>query len=590
MGSASGGQPTMPRRTQIALLLACASLCALVIAGCGGGGGGASPSPPGPAPPTPSPPAPTLPPSPPTPDPGTVAGLVDEETDVTRVRSATDTTNVASDSGFVVGLLDEDAPEVVIGETDAGRPLLLGFTDPAGSAAAQVTSQASDEGVTGFLGGEQLNATTTALALICMAPVFQGAEDGVREQVAEIAREDARFGGLVADVQDQIDAQRSVKAYPKDVYALAADIALSTAEAIASSSGSSTSQLPVRKPWVEDAPGADVRFVNPTCTYYWLEIRDSGGRVVGGPICIEARPGIIEFQLFPPRISVEDKTTEWPLGNAGAGTYYCAMYKGLATLFPTQLILEDFTHPASLAAVLNTYKGMTMVLSLALPKLPDLPLHASTLERFLIPVGDVFAIGQAIRQGDALRVVYTILQVAAENADTIALWVFEETGKSISSEFIDTVALVAKKLAWVLMLAEIANEIVPYIYDMVMSPWSIGFELEQSANGSVRIVREAVGLDRPRIDAITPDPADVSPGGQAELTCQASDDEDPPGSLAYSWSIAGDHLTGNPVRWTAPASPSTHSGQCFVRDPWGLDGVAPRSFTVTVTETVIIIE
>ncbi len=469
--------------------------------------------------------------------------------------------DVSGDATVTTTTLDK--PQVVLVENARGNLVLLGYVMPSGvganPAAGKLAKLAAD-------GTVEVSPTTTALALAMMNPLLAGSSADQREQVASSVMDNADFPGLVAQIESRLrsDPEGVLNGDGSEVlYETAARILVDVL----------TEGLPARKdvatgntedPWIVDASGNNLIFVNPNYVYYGVGVSDRGSDAYRETVVLEARGAFFELLRWPP-VKFDDEHRSDPLFIPN-GTYTMLMTKGCAYPFSR---ITDLGDPVGQATLLNfaqmIFNTLDVVLSLPKVGIGDLVTNLSKLELDLNGA-DITTIGTAISEGDVRKVVTVIITLTVSNVDNIGTWLFESSAKPKNfAKYIGKLLPLLKNVAVPLKVLGAVNK-VPFFYDLVAAPREVTYEVTH-VDGELNVfalqtyrISGAVTESGSRLSGVT-----VTLSGDADTTTTTGSDE----SYTFSDLLDGSYtVTPSKAGYTfSPASPAvTVAGRDVAQD------------------------
>jgi formylglycine-generating enzyme len=376
-----------------------------------------------------------------------------------------------------VATLPPDKPQVVLVEDAAGNPVLLGYALPPASAVQGRGPSARLGQVAGKAGDPVVSPASTALALAMLDPLLFGSSGAQRLELAERVVALPDFPALAARLESRLRASPATVLDGGDgnpVYQEAAALLIGAMRQNLPRDKDIVAAEVERAPWIEDAAGNGLVFVNPNSVYYsWGAIREGGaGYQTAGIVA----PGTVSFALDC-----------WPPAGAGAAgrTSPNELPDGAYAVFITRggdypvTRLSDLGDPAGRATALNTGHLVWNAVDL-LAGAPGLPGSLADLE-LRYPVGGLNALGTAVGRGDIPGILETVVEVGLGNAGRLAAWLWPELEApeqdSMASYVGKVLPLLGHAGAALKGLGAVGQ--VPFAGDLVAAPREVNYQIVQ---------------------------------------------------------------------------------------------------------------
>jgi len=414
--------------------------------------------------------------------------------------------------------------------------------------------------------------TSTALALLLFNPYLVYSDQMQRQEYLLIAQQNPKFIKLLTLLNDAYrDDPEMVLDYEKNptIYQVLAELMKETLEDFNDNfkAGASTGS----PPYIEDAPGEDIIFVNNRHVWYAAGIHPDAGEQ-SDVVSVERKKTLVSFQLgWPPVYMTEPKETYYSLGD---GNYMIYLAKGLS--FSKIFKWDD---PEGRATLMNVGESILYLIEIIAGYVPsvsimELPNH------FHISSNRAAQLSVDIAQGDVQGFIGHFIGLLQDNAEGIAYWIYQEIESNARHEFIQSAAGILKKVSLVFELLGYVNEQGPFFWDLILAPKDVTYHIKQS-NGVVTDVTQNI---QP-VASFTVNPPSGITGTVFQFDATGTtDDSDDFDLLQFRWDFKGDD------NWTSWSSNHTieytytESGSfnviLEVRDTGGLSGFKSHPLNV----------
>ncbi len=501
---------------RLSTLLVALAAVALVLASCssstgptdGGGGGGSD----------------ALPTT-------TVSGTVDVVAGSTldagdlRVITFAGWSDVGSNGAYTVDVIDSDTYQWLIFTSKAtGNPVVIGLYDPG---ARSVTA----------------NTNSTALALTMSLPHLVWSTDSDRQNYIQQVQLDASWSTLEAALVAawETDAETALD-YDTNpvVYQQVVQIARNAMQTLGS--GGRDRLAP---PYIEDASGENITFVNPRQIWFAAWVHDETWTPLD--VCTVATDGSPNYAwAWPPAVTPTEESTSYALGD---GSYYVCMNKG-----DDFSKIDQWSDAVGRATALNTGQSAVHLTELITgyrcqPTWSELGTYVD------IPSAWGNDLSQALWQGEPERFVTTFWHMMAQQSDDWADWMWDGSAPGASEDYLEAAGSISGDVCFALDLLSLTTDEGPFWWDWVHTDEDLCYEVTQESG----VITQMNNFLAPDAEFTIAPPAGVV-GTEFEFdTTLTIDDQDPLGSLVFRWDWNSDGV------WDAGWSGSQQRTHTYVQ-------------------------
>ncbi len=329
-------------------------------------------------------------------------------------------------------------------------------------------------------------------------------------------------------------------------------------------------------PYIEDADGDNIVFINPRHVFYTAGVYPNAGTQLQDIVTINRKEQLWEYQWgWPPVIWAESEETIYSLGD---GYYHLYLTRGFD--FSDFRSFFDPRTPDGLATIYNTGQTFLYILDIVIGKLPippitDLPAHLH------ITWEDAYNLSTSLKKGDAEGFISAFCNLLVNNSEGIVYWIWQETASEGAHKFINSAASLLKNVAVVLKLLSFVNEQGPFIWDFILAPRTVSYYVTQQ-NGEIIDTEENIS---PQAD-FTFDPPAGTVGTVFSFDAASTvDNKDDIAALEFRWDWETDGTwdTGwrqNPAATHVYEESGSYTVNLEVRDTQGLVGSITRILIV----------
>lgn len=416
-------------------------------------------------------------------------------------------------------------------DTETNSPCYLGLYDPVSK-----TVSASD--------------TSTALCLLLMTPNLFYTSQAERAEFLAMARNSEKFSTLLQGLRQKlIDDPTKVMDFNKspELFQLSAELISETIENLAVKD----KYAPTfgGAPYIEDAPGEQIVFVNPRHIHYGTGVYNTPDQNLREVMLVSRQEQIIGFHFDWPPVSVnEPQRTEYLLGN---GTFNIHLNKGFD--FSNLENAISWNHPIGRGTWNNSGTAILQFIDLLAGTNLDLGL-ASLPDHLHITSQDAWTFSRDITQGNFGAFFIDFIEWMGSNSEGIAYWMWQESGNNSTHLFISQLAGLVKNTAIALKLLNFVNGPGPFFYDLVFAPQSMNYLITQQ-NGI--IISSSLNEGPVPVFSISP-PSGILTTVFSFDASGSSDDITPTAQLLFRWDYESDGTFD--TQWsTTPVSTHTYA-------------------------------
>lgn len=320
----------------------------------------------------------------------------------------------------------------------------------------------------------EANERSTALALTLINPYMVSSTAEDRQAYIETVLQNPRFEKLVSLLQDayQTDPTTALD-YDSNpiVYQEVVQLMQETVESlIVPAAPAAPAFLSGDPPYIEDADGNDIVFINPRYVFYSAGVYSNAGNRLKDIVSIDRKEKKFRWGLKP---VVPPQETTYSLGD---GDFHLYLTRGFDFKDPQSLL--NIKDPDGLATVLNLGQSFLYIIDLAIGKLPvppitDLPRHLK------ISWEDTSSLSNSLADGNMIDVFMAFCDLLVANSQAVAYWAWQETGHKDAHKFIKTASGLLKKLSFAYTLLSAFNEQLPFVKDLIFAPRTISYYVVQ---------------------------------------------------------------------------------------------------------------
>ncbi|NUO80163.1 hypothetical protein HUU05_08810 [candidate division KSB1 bacterium] len=430
---------------------------------------------------------------------------------------------VSNTGAFTTTAVAGEKQQIVLTKSKAsGKPILLGYVSP-DSAQLQISSR------------------STALALVMMNPMLFTMPKTERERMAQAVIVHARFNELVQRLNSLLQTAPDEvldNALHPEVYQLAIEIGIATLKGFNAAGRSPGAEASIGDPpSVKNGEGDNVVFVNPRTIYYCAGVFNGNydGLAPDKMVLLEAKESLVEVRLGWPPVRLAPPTeTSYPIGR---GQFFTRLESGTRTGLEVSRMLAKT--PEGYAFRANAAKSVALVIDALVGWSfigEEEVFSFGGLDQFSVTLGNLYEIGQALSEGDALEAFTALVTFVENNAAAIARFLVQQGYEEFSEEFLEQIAEIAGAASLAFQIISAGNEEVPFIYDLVAAPPVVDYCFTKDGANFTDCGSNAP----PLADfMVSPSTGDV----QTVFTFDASittDDKDPATEIEVRWDFNGD--------------------------------------------------
>ena len=329
----------------------------------------------------------------------------------------------------------------------------------------------------------EANETSTALALTLINPylIFSSAEQ--RQEYLQAVRQNPRFEELVSLLQDAYRTEATTALdYDSNpiVFQVVVQLMKEAMESLSVPAAPSGAAFTLGDPpYIEDANGDDVVFINPRHVFYTAGVYPNAGNRLQDIVTISRKEQLVELKWgWPPATLSKPEETTYSLGD---GYFHLYLTRGFD--FSDFSSFFDPSTPDGLATIYNTGQAFLYIIDIVIGKLPVPPI-TSLPAHLKISWADAYNLSTSLARGDAEGFIVAFCNLLVDNSEGIALWIWQETANEGAHQFINSAASLLKNVAIVLKLLSFVNEQGPFIWDFILAPRTVSYYVTQQ-NGEI---------------------------------------------------------------------------------------------------------
>ena len=414
----------------------------------------------------------------------------------------------------------------------------------------------------------EANERSTALALTLINPYLISSTAEQRQEYLQAVRENPRFEELVALLQDayQTDPTTAL-VYDSNpiVFQALVQLMKETVESLSVGAAPAAPGFLVGDPpYIDDADGDDIVFINSRYVYYTAGVYPNAGNQLKEIVSINRKEKILQWGWNP---IVQPAETTYTLGD---GYFHLYLTRGFDFKDPESSF--NLEHPEGLATIYNTGQTLLYIADLVIGKLPvppitDLPRHLK------LSWEDTYSLANSLASGELTDVIIAFGDLLESNAKPIADWIWQETGNQGVYQFAKTATELFKKVSFVYTLLSAVNEQLPFIKDLIFAPRTASYYVTQQ-NGKIINIEQ----NRPPQVEFSFDPPAGIVGTRFSFDASLTfDDKDDVAVLEFRWDWDTDGIwdTGwrqNPAATHVYEKRGSYTVNLEVRDTRGLVG------------------
>ena len=374
--------------------------------------------------------------------------------------------SISSSKTFEVKSITNQKPQIITLTNPAGKPVMLCPVLPGQST------------------GVQIDAISTAKALVLMNPFFVYTDNEQRLTILDAMVQYPAFSSLVENIttllKEDPDNTLDYSIHPK-LFEQAAQLTINLLEDLEKTGSIPNSVTSGNVPWVEDASGEDVVFFNPAFVIFGTEIHPNGVTTPLDVFALDARSALVSLRFgWPPVYITQPTETLYKLGN---GNFQILMTKGFDfSVMPlSQFFNLNTGH--GIATLYNTGKIVLITVDLLIGYAPTV----AVTNLHLNLTASTYAIGEMgidFAKGDALGVFKGFIKLMDVNKEPICYWLWQEASTEAGRLFVGQILNIVKNLSLAIKVINLANKTLPFVYDLIVGDRWISLTVNQE-NGII---------------------------------------------------------------------------------------------------------
>ena len=431
------------------------------------------------------------------------------QTDQMEVVTFADKSDIDADGNFSVDAPQADKYQLLLFRSKSGqKPVYVGMYDP-------------------NRGTVTANDTTTALALTMMNPYLVYTTQSQRHDYLMAVKQNQKFYQLLTHLNNAYtnDATMALDYETNPtIFQLVAQIIKETMLAL-----SQGGQNPADReaPYIEDATGDDITFVNPRHVWYAAGVHPDEGSL-DEVVTINRKQTLLSFNWgWPPVVLTDPQETTYGLGD---GYFKLHLAKGID--FDK---IDQWDDPIGRATILNTAQSVLYIAEMAIGYMP-LPDMDQITNHITISNDAALALGRNIAERNAEGFIVDFCHLIESNSEELAYWIWQETHENAADYYLSTFAGIIKNVTFVFKLMGLVNEHGPFFWDLVTAPGEVTYYVTQQG-GTIASMDQN---NAPEAEFDISPPAGIIGTEFTFNAAYSSDDLDALGDLQFRWDWESD--------------------------------------------------
>ena len=377
-----------------------------------------------------------------------------------KVITFADESHLDNEGKFSILAPEADKPQLIFfNSRSTNNPIYIGLYDPS----TQET---------------EANVQSTALALTLINPYLISSSAEQRQEYIEAVRQNPRFEELVSLLQDAYQTEPTTALdYDSNpiVFQAVVQLMKETVESLSVPAAPAAPGFLVGDPpYIEDADGNNIVFINPRYVYYTAGVYPNAGNQLKDIVTINRKEEILQFGWNPlnwGRASPEETTY-----SLGDGYFHLYLTRGFDFKDPKSFF--NLGHPEGLATLNNLGQTVLYILEVLVGKLPvppikDLPQHLK------LDFENTHSLSTSLVERDMTGVITAFCGLLIENREAIVIWVWQSTENKGAAIFMNTGLNLLKKIMFGFEALGYINEQVPFVKDLIFAPRTVSYYVTQ---------------------------------------------------------------------------------------------------------------
>ena len=423
------------------------------------------------------------------------------------------------------------------------------------------------------------NDTSTALALTLFNPYLIYTNQTQRQEYIQAVKQRAKFAQLLELIKNahKADAKTALD-YDTNptIYQVACQLMKEAMESLGGLKGLyKTAGGNDSPPYIEDATGDAIRFVNPLGIWYAAGVYNDKNQLKQVVTVSMNQSDLTYNWSWPPSITRTPEKTSYNLGN-GSFTLYLTKGGDFSKL-------DAWNDPTGRATICNTAQTLVYLMELAIGNnnyfKDELMVKFSQI--FQLTASEAFSLSEAIASKDIEQFLINFSACMTNNYQGAANWMWGETTSNAPKQYLKNTITILKNVALVFKLLGIMNDQAPFFGDLVFGPKDVTYAITQT-NGKIT---ETEQNDPPAAKFTVSPPAGVVGTLFTFNAATSTDDHDNLAALQFRWDWETDGTWDTNWKTSSSATHSyteagAYSVTLEVKDSKGLIGSIVRNVNV----------
>ncbi len=314
------------------------------------------------------------------------------------------------------------------------------------------------------------------MSLTLFNPYLIYTNENERQAYLEAVQQNEKFTQLVSVLNEafKTDAEK-VLDYDTNpaVYQLAAQLMKETMVSLGGGGAFKPAISIGEPPYIEEAQGSSITFVNPRYVWYSAGIYPNEGSL-DDVVTIPKMDDIISVDWgWPPQITSNPSEVDYALGNG--------YYKIYITKKFDYSKFSQWGDPVGRATICNTAQTLVYLIELVIGNMNyfDETLIVSFPQHFNISTAQSYDLALAIGEGDAGEFLINFTNITLTNLDEVSNWIWQGTETNASKVYLGKAMEIFKNVSVALKLLGYTDEQAPFFRDLLFAPGDVTYFITQ---------------------------------------------------------------------------------------------------------------